>query len=271
MTVRRGLTVFLPATIVFWVAQLWLAGWPCTFWQAITLPAQRLMAAPYETLVQPDEPSVREAAEHLRRIEPDAQRQALLLPRALSGLIWYRRDQETHGQLDVAVTPAEMQALKVSHGWPAMRGDCDDYAVYGASIAAALGVPYRFNTAARHAWVEVRVQEEWRSVFANGHRHAAPAIDTWEPAEGHALLERDLRRNPARAASLQWLCDQPRDPSAGNARPRRFGLGQVYGIASMVTLVAGFVLDRRYLGRGRRPARAASWRRCDGAAAEPTA
>lgn len=259
VTVRRGFAVILPAALVFWVAELWLSGWPCTLPQALALPGQRLVSPPYEALVQAGEPSVIHVAGQLRVIEPDGARRALLIPRALRGLIWYRRDLDTFGQLDIAVTPAEMQALKASRGWLAMQGDCDDYAVYGASIAAALEIPYRFNAAARHAWVEVQVGGQWRSIFANDHRGAAPAIEAWEPAEGPVGFERQLKADAARAASVRWLCDLPVDPGRGNVPPR-LRLEFVHGIAGVLALAAACLLNRCHVQSRRRQD---AGRRCD--------
>lgn len=234
--------MLLPAVLVGCVTCLWARYWPCNLTQALAAPAMAWLAPEYASLVQPFEPSVRSAVRHIRTLEPRSMGQARLAAQLSERLIWYRRDADAHGAVDIAMSPTRMQAAMRAGRWPAMQGDCDDRAVYAASLAAALGIPYRFAESPTHAWAEVFVNGSWRSILANDSPGAAPDIGPWQPGSAAPAVRDAI----AQRASLAWVRDLPVDPQRNRAYPPRLGWTGIMLLSGLTSSATGILLQARY-------------------------
>lgn len=243
---------------------LWAREWQDTYDPRVLLSYPRaaymdLHREKFDALVEPHAPSVVRCADAIRVLEPDPARQGYLLYFVEPG-IHYRLDYELWGVNFHPPTPTEMEALRRANGWPALRGDCKAKAIFLASVAANLGIKYRFAHAPKHMWVEIEIDRGWFAIFRNGRTSSARDLEASDwgkvrtEAERLALIARLDSKAPADAKYTDaWnvIIVPPGDPDWNN--PKRspenrdgwFEQLRAWGFAGVVFTVCMTAAHRR--------------------------
>lgn len=153
-------------------------------------------------------PVTRTVADAVKLVEPARGNQPAALAHFARDLIEYDSDMDVWGKIDYVGSVTEMDSMRAQRGWSRMRGDWDDIAVWYASIARYLGIPYQFKNTTDHIWVELWSEGQWLSIEANGSDNAAPEIGRWKPSDGPGGLER-RRHEKAVDDAYKYLTSRP--------------------------------------------------------------